>query len=112
VLTTINLNPKKKKKKKMQLVEQVRNTLSIFKHTHPGCISIFVFDQSSAHEGFADNAPNINSMNLHLGGKQKKLHDTIIPLNNPDPAPGKEDSDTCGKVQHMCCPEDHPNPKL
>ena len=95
-----------------QLVEQVRNTLSIFEHTHPDCVSVFVFDQSSAHKGFADNALNINSMNLHLGGKQKKLCDTIILLNNPDPAPGEEDSDTCRKVQHMCFPKDHPNPKL
>jgi len=66
-------------------MEQVRNTISIFEHTHPGCVSMFVFDQSSAHEGFAENALNVNSMNLHPGGVQKKLHDMIIPLNNPDP---------------------------
>ena len=49
-------------------------------------------------------------MNLCPGGKQKKLCNTIIPLNNPEPAPGEED--TCGKVQHMCFPEDHEDPQL
>ena len=64
-----------------------------------------MFDRSSAHEGFVENALNVNVMNLNPGGKQKKLRDTVIPLNNPDPAPGEED--TRGKVQHMCFPEDH-----
>lgn len=79
-----------------QLVEQVRVTIMVFEYTHPGCISIFVFDRFSAHGGFAEDALNINSMNLHPGGKQKKLCNTIILLNNLDPAPGEED--TCGKV--------------
>jgi hypothetical protein len=64
----------------------------------------------SAHEGYADNALNINSMNLNPGGKQKKLQDTRIPLNNPGPAPGKED--TCRHIQSMCFPNDHSDPKL
>jgi hypothetical protein len=49
-------------------------------------------------------------MNINPGGKQRKLHDTIIPRNNPDPAPGEED--TCGKLQRMCFPNDHNDPKL
>jgi hypothetical protein len=44
------------------------------------------------HEGYADNALNIKSMNINPGGKQKKLQDTRIPLNNPGPAPGEEDT--------------------
>ena len=93
-----------------QLIEQVRVTISVFVYTHPGCVGVFVFDRSSAHEGFAENALNVNAMNLNPGGKQKKLRDMVIPLNNPDPAPGEED--TCGKVQHMCFPEDHETPQL
>jgi hypothetical protein len=34
----------------------------------------------------------------------------VIPLNNPDPAPGKED--TCGQIQQMSFPDDHPDSKL
>ena len=93
-----------------QLIEQVRKTISIFVYTHPNCIGIFIFDWSSAHEGFAEDALNVNSMNLNPGGKQKKMRNTIIPLNNPDPAPG--DEDTRGTIQQMCFPEDHENPQL
>lgn len=91
-----------------QLIKQVKTSISIFEYTHPGCIGVFVFDRSSAHGGFAEDALNINSMNIHHGGKQKRLRSTIIPLNNPDPPPGEED--TRGQVQHMCFPEDHENP--
>ena len=93
-----------------QLIEQVRIAITIFEYTHPGCVGVFVFNRSSAHEGVAEDALNVNSMNLHPGGTQKKLRDTIIPWNNPDPATGEED--TQGKVQYMCFPEDHENPQL
>jgi hypothetical protein len=49
-------------------------------------------------------------MNVGYGKKQRKLHNTVIPLCNPEPAPGKEDM--CGQVQKMCFPDDHPNPEL
>ena len=93
-----------------QLIEQIKNTISIFKLTHPDCTAVFVFDRSSAHEGFAEDALNINRMNVNPGGKQKRLRDTIIPLNNPDPAPGEDD--TRGQVQHMYFPDDFHDPKL
>ena len=93
-----------------QLIKQVKNVLSIFEYTHPGCVSIFVFDRSSTHEGFAEDALNTNAINVHPRWKQKKMHDSIIPWNNPDLAPGEED--TCGQVQQMCFPDDHEDPKL
>ena len=74
-----------------QLIDQIKITVQIFEITHPNCIGIFVFDWSCAHEGFAENALNVNNMNVNPGGKQRKLRNTKIPLNNPDPAPGKED---------------------
>jgi hypothetical protein len=49
-------------------------------------------------------------MNVNPGGQQRKLHDTVIPLNNPDPAPGKED--THSQIQQMSFPDDHPDSKL
>jgi hypothetical protein len=93
-----------------QLIEQIKNTLSIFKLMHPDCTAVFIFDWSSAHEGFMKDALNINHMNINPSGKQKWLHDTIILLNNPDLAPGKDD--TCGQVQHMYFPDDFHDPKL
>ena len=93
-----------------QLIEQLKHTIQVFDHTHPDRTAIFVFDRSSAHEGFADDALNVNNMNVNHGGKQRKLRDTVIPLNNPDPVRGEED--TRGQVQKMCFPDDHPNPKL
>ena len=56
-----------------QLIDQIKITISIFDHTHPNSIAIFAFDRSSAHEGFADNALNVNNMNINPGGKQRKL---------------------------------------
>ena len=93
-----------------QLIEQLKITIKVFDHTHPNCIAIFVFDRSSAYEGFVENALNINNMNINPGERQRKLQNSVIPLNNPDPTPGKED--TCGQIQHMCFPDDHPDQKL
>src|SRR6266851_2282473 len=93
-----------------QLIEQVKITIKVFEYTHPDCIAIFIFDRSSAHEGFAENALNINNMNINPGGKQRKLRNTFIPHNNPDLAPGKED--TWGQLQRMCFPNDHNDPKF
>jgi hypothetical protein len=73
-------------------------------------VAIFLFDCSSAHEGLAPDALNINSMNISPGGKQKPLRDTIIPLSNPPPKPGC--LDTCGLPQSLVYPSSHPNEKL
>ncbi len=45
-------------------------------------------------------------MNVNPGGKQKKMHPTIIPFDNPPPLPNE--SDTRGQVQLMVYPEDGP----
>jgi len=93
-----------------QLIKQIKMTISIFEITNRNCVTIFVFDQSSAHEGFAEDALNVNHMNVNPGGKQKRLHDTIIPLSNLDPAPSEED--THGNIQRMCFTDDHDDPEL
>jgi hypothetical protein len=49
-------------------------------------------------------------MNINPGGKQRKLHDTTIPLSNPPPPRGEVD--TRGQPQKMCFPEDYSDPKL
>lgn len=93
-----------------QLINQLKHTIKVFDHTHPDCVTVFVFDRSSAHGGFAENALNIHNMNVNHGGKQRKLRNTVIPLSNPGPAPGEEDMR--GRVQNMCFPDDHPNLEL
>ena len=93
-----------------QLIEQLKHTIKVFEHTHPDLVAMFVFDRSSAHEGFAENALNVNNMNVGHGKKQRKLRDTVIPLCNPEPKPGEEDMRS--RVQKMCFPNDHPNLEL
>jgi len=93
-----------------QLIIQVKNIIKVFKYTHLNCVAVSTFDQSSAHEGFSENALNVNNMNVNPGGRQRKLHNTVIPQSNPVSAPSEED--TCGKAQWMTFPNDHPNPKL
>jgi hypothetical protein len=63
-----------------------------------------IFDCSSAHEGLAADALNVNNMNVNPGGKQKLLHTTVIPINNPPPKP-----DTQGLMQTMVYPDDVDN---
>ncbi len=49
-------------------------------------------------------------MNVNSGGKQTKMHLTIIPMDNPPPPPGQIDPQ--GWEQLMVYPDDHPNPNL
>ena len=49
-------------------------------------------------------------MNVNPGKKQRKLHSTVIPLSNLEPAPGEDD--THGQVQAMCFPDNHPDLEL
>ena len=37
----------------------------------------WLFDHSSGHTAFADDALNVNRMDVKPGGKQPKMHDTI-----------------------------------
>ena len=88
-----------------QLMDQTRDAVNIFKYLHPDKVGVWLFDCSSAHEGLATDALNVNNMNVNLGGKQKHLRSTTIPLDNPLPKPGHPD--TCGMPQDMVYPDDH-----
>ncbi|KAF9258948.1 hypothetical protein L218DRAFT_1080196 [Marasmius fiardii PR-910] len=68
-----------------QLLEQVKEAISIFNEAHPGCTALFIFDQSSAHASLAPDALHAFEMNKSDGGAQRKQKDTIIPQSNPDP---------------------------
>jgi len=93
-----------------QLINQLEHTIKVFDHTHLDCIVIFVFDRSSAHKGFMEDTLNVNNMNVGPGGMQRKLHNTVIPLSNPEGASGEEDMHS--RVQKMCFLDNHPNPVL
>ncbi|TFK79205.1 hypothetical protein K466DRAFT_579249 [Polyporus arcularius HHB13444] len=68
-----------------QLIEQVKRVIKIFEKVHPGCVALFIFDQSSAHASLPPDALQAFEMNKSNGGKQRKQRDTVIPQSNPDP---------------------------
>lgn len=84
---------------------KVKKVIPLFEKLYPGAIAEFFFDQSSAHGAFASYALNAKEMNVNPGGKQREMHSTFIPHNNPNPA-------LRGMPQDMCFPLnlslDHP----
>ena len=66
-----------------QLLTQVDNVISIFEEAHPNYVSLFVFDQLSAHASLGPDVLCAFEMNKSNGGKQRKQKDTVIPMNNP-----------------------------
>jgi hypothetical protein len=46
---------------------------------YPDGIGIFIFNCSSAHEAYADDALMAHKMNCGPDGQQPKMHDTVIP---------------------------------
>ena len=90
--------------------EKTRDAVDIFEYMHPDKVGIWIFDCSSAHEGYAADALNVNNMNVRPGGKQKHLRDTFIPLNNTPPKPGCLNAR--GLTQTMVYPLDHPDVEL
>ena len=87
----------------------MKQSILIFDRIYSNAVAEFVFDQSSAHGAFAKNALNAKEMNVRSGRKQRKMHDTFIPMDNPNP-------ECCGMPQAMVFPLDlpptHPDFKL
>lgn len=59
--------------------------IPLFECLYPDAIAEFIFNQSSAHGAFSKNALNAKNMNVCPGGKQRTMHDTCIPSDNPKP---------------------------
>jgi hypothetical protein len=53
-----------------QLMDQMQHAIDIFEFLHPDKVGIWLFNCSSAHEGLAEDALNVNNMNVNPGGKQ------------------------------------------
>lgn len=66
----------------------------------PGKITVFIFDNSSAHASLAPNALTVTKMNVGPGGKRPSMHDTVIPQSNP--------YGFAGQTQSMVFPTDLP----
>lgn len=49
----------------------------------PKAIIHWIFDNSSAHRSLAENALTATKINVKPGGKVPKMHDTVIPMDNP-----------------------------
>jgi hypothetical protein len=84
-----------------QLLNQIKRAIRIFESTHPDCIALFIFDQSSAHASLPADALKAFEMNKSNGGKQRKQWDTVIPDTNPT-------IEHCGKPQKMCLLDGQP----
>ena len=68
-----------------QLLVQVDKVIEIFEEVHPNCVTLFVFNQSSAHTSLGDDALCAFDMNRSNGGAQRKQKNTVIPMNNLHP---------------------------
>lgn len=66
-----------------QLLKQVEKAITIFEAAHPGCIVLFIFDQSSAHATLGPDVLQAFDMNKSNSRKQWIQHDTVIPDSNP-----------------------------
>ncbi|KII94474.1 hypothetical protein PLICRDRAFT_50427 [Plicaturopsis crispa FD-325 SS-3] len=93
-----------------KLMPQIGEAVDIFEYLHPGAVGVWIFNCSSAHEGLAPDALNINNMNVGPGGKQTLMRDTVIPATNPPPKPGA--LNTRGIKQTLVYPSSHPDPTL
>ena len=47
--------------------------IPMFNYLHPDCVAVFLFDNSTNHGALANDALNVNKMNLGIGGKQAQL---------------------------------------
>ena len=60
------------------------DAISIFEEAHPGCIALFIFNQSSAHASLDVDALRAFDMNKGNEGSQHIQKDTIFPNNYPN----------------------------
>ncbi|KAF8694004.1 hypothetical protein RHS03_08251, partial [Rhizoctonia solani] len=84
-----------------QLVTQIKEAIKIFEVKFLGAQMLLFVDQSSAHNAYAVDALNDWKMNVQPGRKQLVMHNTEIPLNNPNPS-------LCGQTQTMVFLSNHP----
>ncbi|KAF8493765.1 hypothetical protein F5888DRAFT_1806092 [Russula emetica] len=62
-----------------QLLAQTERAIKLLETMYPDGVGVFIFDCSSAHEAYAEDALIAHKMNRGPGGQQPKMHDTVIP---------------------------------
>ena len=62
-----------------QFMANIKDAVSIteFKYPPEKNTLVFIFDQSSCHKAFTENALNASRMNVRPGGKQPCMRDTV-----------------------------------
>src|SRR5438874_4705444 len=55
------------------LDQLMSKAIPIFEILHPGCVSVFCFDQSTNHNAMAEDALIATKINLSSGGGQPKM---------------------------------------
>ena len=58
------------------LLEQVECTINIFEQVHPQAKWLFLFDNAPSHRKLAEDALNVDRMNVHPGDKQPIMRNT------------------------------------
>ncbi len=59
-----------------KFLAQVHRAITIFDRKYPDRTGLFMFDNAPSHKKMANNALNVDHMNVHPGGKQAILRDT------------------------------------
>ncbi len=75
-----------------KFLAQVDKALDIFERKYPGHVGIFLFDNAPCHKKTANDALNVQNMNVNPGGKQAVMKDTkwdgqVQPMVLPDGRP-------------------------
>jgi hypothetical protein len=63
-----------------KFMEQIKRAVEMAEIKHPknnGWCHVWVFDHSSCYAVMADDALDVNKMNVNPGGKQRKMRDTV-----------------------------------
>ena len=61
------------------MLAQLHNAITVFEETHPGCQGLFLFDNSTGHNAYAEDALLAHKMSSLPGGKQPKMRDGQLP---------------------------------
>ena len=59
------------------VLAQIDRCIPIFEEQHPGCQGLFLFDNSTGHNAYADDALLAHKMGYLPGGKQPLMRETV-----------------------------------
>ena len=89
-----------------QLLAQTSHFIDVFELIHPGDVCLAVFDCSSNHQAFSDDALVVSRMNVSPGGKQPIMRNTVFVHAQQRHLPAHQQIEI---MQSMVFADDHPN---